>query len=101
MPNAAYHDRAHERVPQLMRYHRSGERIEFRPCPLRPEVELWPFEGPYATTWLAARGDTVRLLTHFGAARSSLAQEFIKARTRAQIKAYVDALEAAYCRLSA
>lgn len=32
-----------------------------RPCPLRPDKMLYHDEGPHAVSWLAVRGDTVKL----------------------------------------
>ncbi len=34
---------------------------KMHPCPIRPDMLLFQDEGPHATTWLAVRGDTVRL----------------------------------------
>lgn len=37
-----------------------------RPCTLRPEKLIYEGEGPHALTWLAYRGDTVRLRREHG-----------------------------------
>lgn len=50
-------NRAALRLPQYLRPSCS----ELRPCPLRPEKLIYEGEGPHALSWLAYRGDTVRL----------------------------------------
>ena len=50
------------RIPQQMKgvvgAYKPDDR---RQCPLRPEKILLTDEGPHATSWLAFRGDTVRM----------------------------------------
>jgi hypothetical protein len=55
-------DYARMRVPQRF-IESSGivPPMPLRACPLRPEKDLFADEGPHAISWLAFRGDTVRL----------------------------------------
>lgn len=66
-PSSPHHyarsSRPEQRVPQIMRPFDLATFADARrrACPLRPGSSLYGNEGPWATAWLAYRGDTVRL----------------------------------------